>query len=379
MKLFLYEMKKIFSWKLILLVILLNVLMFKLMIEFDLNHFPNGRPDGDMFKIEQQLIPKYGPKIDEHEFSEIKEIYERKVKQADHYLANDKDAIAAGLENYEKFSNYDENNELQRNYHDELFFNRNLDFPWELQSYKWYLEEYQYAKEAMLIKMEDATTTAQKKHFEQLLKENKLPFYSDRVTYNFKTYKTSVAITIFLSIIILLSPIYLRDVQANVVSLQYSSRKGRKTFRVKWLAGLVSTIFMTSFLLTFYMMLYQSNDTSSHFDLPLHTLGRYDSWYDLTFSQYIMLSIIVIFIMSLLLGILTMAISSVVKNTLALIATQIVVAFVMIAGGASFIVRNVIDLQFPQFFVPGLLIIFIGFIVIVTYIVWKKERAKDIF
>lgn len=378
MKLFLYEMRKIFSWKLILLVILLNVLMFKLMIEFDLKHFPNGRPDGDTFKIEQQLIPKYGPKIDENEFSEIKEVYQQKVKEADQYLANDKDAIAAGLENYEKFNHYDENDELQMNYHDELFFNRDLDFPWELQSYEWYLNEYQYAKQSMIMKLKDATTNAQKKHFEQLLKENKLPFYSDRVTYNFKTYKTSVAITIFLSIIILISPIYLRDVQANVVSLQYSSRKGRKAFRVKWFAGLISTILITSLLLTLYMVLYQSNETSSHFDLPLHALGRYDHWYDMTFLQYIMLSVIIIFIISILLGMLTMVISSAVNNTLALIAIQIVVAFIMIAGVASFIVRNVIDLQFPQLFVPAILMIFIGVIAIATYAVSKKEQLKDI-
>lgn len=378
MKLFLYEMRKIFSWKLILLVILLNVLMFKLMIEFDLKHFPNGRPDGDTFKIEQQLIPKYGPKIDENEFSEIKEVYQQKVKKADYYLANDKDAIAAGLESYEKFSHYDENNKLQMNYHDELFFNRDVDFPWELQTYEWYLNEYQYAEQSIRVKMADATTDAQKKHFEQLLKENKLPFYSDRVPYNFKMYKTSVAITIFLSIIILISPIYLRDVQANVVSLQYSSKKGRKTFRVKWFAGLISTILLTSILLAIYMGLYKSNDTSSHFGLPLHALDRYDHWYDITFLQYIILSIIIIFVMAILLGILTMAISAVVNNTLALIAIQIVVAFVMIAGVASFIVRNVIDLQFPQFFVPTVLIVFISVLAIATYAVSKKERLKDI-
>lgn len=378
MKLFLYEMRKIFSWKLILLVVLLNVLMFKLMIEFDLEHFPNGRPSGDMFKIEQQLIPKYGTKIDENEFSEIQEVYQQKVKQADYYLANDKDAIAAGLENYAKFNHYDENNELQMNYHDELFFNRDLDFPWELQSYEWYLEEYQFAKDSMLVKVEEAKNDAQKQHFEQLLKEEKLPVYSEVVIQNFKTYKTSVAITVFLSIIVLMSPLYLRDIQANVVSLQYSSRKGRKTFCVKWIAGLISTIIMTSILLTFYMVLYKSNDTSSHFDLPLYSLGWYDNWYDITFLQYINLSVIVIFIMTVLLGVLTMSISSVVKNTLALIAIQIIVAFVMIAGVASGVIRNVIDLQFPQLFVPAVLIVFIGVMAIVTYVVWKRERLKDI-
>lgn len=377
MKLFLYEVRKIFSWKLILLVVLLNVLIFKLMIEFDLEYFPNGRPDGDMFKIEQQLIPKYGVKIDENEFSEIQEVYQQKFKEADQYLANDKDAVAAGLEDYEKFSNYDKNNELQSAYHYELVFNRDVDFPWELQSYEWYLEEYQLAEEAILVKMNGATK-AQKKHYEQLLKEDKLPFYSETVMKNFKTYKTSVAITIFLSVIIFISPIFLRDVQANVVPLQYSSKKGRKVFRVKWLAGLISSIVMTSVLLIVYMTLYKSNGTASHFDLPLYTFGWYDNWYDITFLQYIILSVVTIFTMSVLLGILTMAISSIAANTIALIAIQIVIAFVMIAGGASVIIQNIIDLQFHQLFVPSVLVIFTGFILIVTYFVWLRECQKDI-
>ena len=57
MKLFFYEVRKIFSWKLLLLILLVNVLLFKLLIEFDLEHFPNGRPAGDHFDIEQQIMP----------------------------------------------------------------------------------------------------------------------------------------------------------------------------------------------------------------------------------------------------------------------------------------------------------------------------------
>lgn len=377
MKLFLYEVRKIFSWKLLLLVVLLNVLLFKLLIEFDLKYFPNGRPGSDMFTIEQQLISKYGIKIEDNEFLEIQEIYQQKAKEADQYLANDQDAVAAGLENYEKFNDYDENNKAQINYHDMLFFDRDLDFPWELQSYEWYIEEYQLAEEAILAKMTCATE-AQKKHYEQALKEDKLPFYSDTVMKNFKTYKTSVAIAIFLSVIVFISPIFLRDVQANVVPLQYSSKRGRNVFRVKWLAGLFSSIVMTAVLLVVYMTLYKSNGTASHFDLPLYMLGWHHHWYDITFLQYIILSIAIIFAMAVLLGILTMAVSSIVTNTIALIAIEIVIAFMMVAGGASVIIQNIIDLQFHQLFVPSVLVIFTGFILIVTYFVWLRECQKDI-
>lgn len=87
MKLFFYELRKIFSWKLLVLILLVNVILFKLLIEFDLDYFPNGRPTGDHFDIEQQIIPMFGAEWDDEELSEFQGMYEAEVAAADAYLA----------------------------------------------------------------------------------------------------------------------------------------------------------------------------------------------------------------------------------------------------------------------------------------------------
>ena len=377
MQLFWLEMKKIFSWKLILLVVLVNVLMFKLMIEFELEYFPNGRPAGDLFKIEQEIIPKYGAQMDEAEFLDFKVTYEKKVALADVYLANDPQAIAVGMNTYEAFRNFDYNDQKKKEYHDQLFHYSEEDFPWELQSYEWFIDNFEHKENSLFVTIREASG-GQKIRFEQLLNEGKYSIYSDTVTYNFKNYKTSLAIVIFLSIAILISPIFLRDKKANIVPLQYSAKSGRNIYRTKWLAGVVSTVFITSILLTFYMSLYSTNNTSSHFDLPLYSFGWFYQWYDITFLQYIIISVIVIFVLSILLGILTMAISTIVPNTIVLIAVQIVVMFSMIAGGAYVLVKELMNMMYAQAFVPTMFALFtIGVFVFMRF-VWKREMRRDI-
>lgn len=377
MKLFFYEVRKIVSWKLLLLILLVNVLLFKLLIEFDLEHFPNGRPAGDHFDIEQQIIPLFGAEWDEEEQLKLRAMYEAEVLVADAYLANDPEAVALDMNSYEKFKSDEYETEEQQAYRDKIVFESNLDFPWRFQSYDWYLKENQYREEAIIAYMNDASE-GQKKRLQQLLDEKRFAVYSDVVTSNFKSYKTSIAIVIFVSIAILISPIFIRDKIANVVPLQYASAKGRTLYRTKWFAGLFSGTFLTTILLIVYMALYGTNDTQSHFDLPLTSFGWYYHWYDITFWQYIVLSIIVIFLLSIVLTVLTMAISSIVPNRIVLIGVQIVVLFLMIAVGSMHVVQHVIDLNYAQLFVPSLFGGFTLFTVLIMWAVWKRELNRDI-
>lgn len=377
MKLFFYELRKILSWKLLVLILLVNVILFKLLIEFDLDYFPNGRPAGDHFTIEQQIIPMFGAEWDDEELSKLQEMYAAEVAVADAYLANDPQAIAAGLDRYERFNDFDSENEEQYAYHSKITFESDLDFPWRLQAYEWYITENEYREESMLADMEYASE-GQKKRLQQLLDEKRFAVYTDIVTSNFKTYKTSIAIAIFVSIAILISPIFIRDKIANVVPLQYASAKGRQLYRTKWLAGLFSGTLLTTALLAFYMWLYQSNDTQSHFDLPLTAFGWNYHWYDMTFWQYILLSVVVIFILSIVLTMFTMVISTVVPNRIALIGVQIVVLFLMIAVGATYAVQHVISLNFSQLFVPGVVGGFTLVTVVAMLVVWKRELERGI-
>ena len=263
------------------------------------------------------------------------------------------------------------------NYRSELLHERGVDFGWTLQSYRSYLEYYQYR----VASMEDSKLSYSKRAQDVIQKridEEKYSFYEDFVLQNFKTYATSVAITIFISITLLLATLFIGDKRAAVVPLQYTSKKGRKLFRTKWLAGLSSAAVVTALLTTFYIELYTTNNTSSHFDLPLYAFNFRMHWYEVTFFQYIVIIVSLMVFCSMLLAILIMAISNIVPNRIALIVSLVVVLFIMIAGVAVVVLGKLFELQLPEFLMPISVGVLAFITICLTWFTWKGEIKKDI-
>lgn len=377
MRLFWMEMKKIFSWKLLLLIGVVNVLLFYLLLSFELEYFPNGRPATDIFTIEQQIIPKYGPTINEGELNELKAIYNERVKAGNLYFANDAEAQQLEIENYLDFRNFDSTNEELAKYHSNLMFNSKQDFIWELQAWESLIKNYEARTMALTAEI-DRNAGSRQKHFEKQLVEEKFSFYSSTVLENFMNYKTNMSIIILISIAILMSPIFLRDYQSGLVPIQYTSKIGRNIYRIKLLAGISSSALLTVLLLAVYVGLYWTNDTSSHFELPLTSFGWHDFWYDMTFFKYILISVAAIFFMAILLGVLSMTISTIVSNTIVLVGVQIITLFIMIAGVSKYLVRDIMNIWLPQALIPTGYAVMTVVILIFGGLIWKRELRKNI-
>lgn len=377
MQLFWMEVKKVFSWKILALIFFVNVLLYLLLFEFHIEYFPNGRPAGDFFKIEQQMIDKYGIGMNEEEYQDFVLEYEREIEKANEYLQNDPQSVALGLTTYELFRNRDHNDPKKNDYGNLVMHDRKENLFWELQARESLIEYYDHRIVSLKASIEGESGVLQQR-FEQLLREEKYGVYSNVVPDNFIEIKRSMTIIVFISIAILISPIYLRDQLTSIVPLQYSSKRGRVLYRTKWLAGLVSTALTTILLLTFYLSLYATNDTSNYFDVPMYTFVTGSYWYDITLFQYIALSVAAIFVVAMLLGILTMAISTLVRNTIVLVGIQIVVMFGMIAGASTFMVADIISIWHPKWLVPTCYILLSVFISILARFVWRRELRRDV-
>lgn len=377
MRLFGMEMKKIFSWKLLLLIGVVNFLLFYTFLEFDLKYFPNGVDDGNLLEIEQQLIPEYGARIDENEFEEIKAMYANRLEAADNFFENDEQAQQLGITSYEEFRDLSFNDPITGDYAEKLMFEKSEDFLWELQAWRSLIDNFG-TESVSLESRAEQTTGSMQQHYQQQLWHKEFAFYSSIVLDNFYSYKTNMAIIILISVAMLMSPVFLRDTRSGIVPHQYTSKVGRRAYRIKWLAGISSTIILTIVLLTLYMGLYWTNGIASHFALPLSSFGWYEYWYDMTFFQYILLSIAAIFIVAILLGILSMAVSTIVPNAIVLIGSQIVVLFVMIAGVVMFLIRDIIIIYLPQMFVPIGYVFLFSAVVTISWFVWRRELRRDI-
>ncbi|PJK16014.1 hypothetical protein CQS04_12330 [Chryseomicrobium excrementi] len=376
MQLFWLEFKKIFSWKLLLLLGVVNFLLFNLLLSFHLEHFPNGRPQTDVFAIEQKLIPLYGAEISEEELQEIKSMYEDRVKIADELVANDPEAEELNLANYEDLVAYNDAQEGLSEYFDQLLYGKGEQILWELQGWEGLIENYEFQADSLAAQVAQ-NTGAQKEYFQNRIDNEVYSFYSDTVTMNFKDYKTNMAIIIWINVAILLSLVYFRDTRAKLVPLQYSSQHGRNVYRTKWWASLAATTTLVVTLVAVYMALYWTNGTASHLQLPLSSFGWYDHWYDMTFLQYMLLSIGLIVLFAFGVAVLSLSLSTIAPNAVVLIGTQILLFFVMIAGVSTYLIRDMILLWNAPLLTPLATSLFVVVIIVLAWLIWKREIKRD--
>ena len=53
------------------------------------------------------------------------------------------------MDTYETFRNYDIND--QKDYHHQLVFYSEEDFPWELQAYEWFIDNFEHREDSLRV------------------------------------------------------------------------------------------------------------------------------------------------------------------------------------------------------------------------------------
>lgn len=367
------ELKKILTWKMLILLIFINSVLYFLLIEFDIKYFPNGS-EIYSYNIGVEMTEKYGITMDEEEFIDFKKTYADEVKKADNYLQSRKEFVEEGLETYEKFLNIDwVNPGKASDLRDDLFFNQSVDLFWELEERGRLLDFYEYKED-----IPNADTKQQQKRYEELIAQGKFGIYTEVIITRFETFIANVGIAIFFSVVLVISPTILKDRLRQLAPIQYTTKKGRNLFKTKILAGVIATIIVITALLSVYFSLYSLNNTSMFFNVRINTFIANASWFDPTFFQFILLCIAGIYIIGLVFALLSMVFSSLVPNMVSLIGIQIpfVVGFLII--GLYPLLPEMITVSNPKWLS---LISYCSMIIIVILCVadiWKREKKMDI-
>lgn len=236
MQIFWNELKKILTWKILLLLAIVNSIVYILFIEFDIKHFPNGRPALDSYNIGIEMIEKYGTHMDEEEFEDFKRVYEAEVQAADAYLGARQEFVDAGLGTYELFSNQDREDEVADKLHSKVMFEDKVDLFWELQERGRLIEFYEW-KERGIEAYGSDVSERQKSRFDVMSEQGLYQVYPEVAFENFKRFITNVAIAIMISVALVVSPVFLQDRTRQLLGMQYTTKKGRDVYKTKALAG----------------------------------------------------------------------------------------------------------------------------------------------
>lgn len=377
MRILFNEIKKIFTWRILLLLVIANGVLFFLRIEFHISHFPNGRPSLDSYRIGIEMISKYGNDMDEKDMRDFKKTYEAQVQEANQYLQSHKQFANAGVGTYEDFLNIDWENKEQATLRDKVMIEEQVDTFWELQA-RGTLMEFHDTKEARAEAYKIGANPQQEARIDEMITAGQYQVYPEVVMENFKEFIFNVAIAILVSVVLIISPVFIKDRSRQLLDLQYTTRKGRELYKTKLAAALISTLGVITALLIVYFGMYALNNTEMYFHVPIHMFIGTFSWYDPTLLQYIALTVAAIYILGFVYALLAMSFSSIMPNYIALIGIQVPFVIAMITYGLTYLVTRIINIVMPQWVVPtsysGMVAVSVLFIIFM----WKREKHRDI-
>ncbi len=345
-----FELKKIFNIKSIVLLVLINIIMYFLFIEFEVTHFPNGRPALNIYNMFVEMKSEYGEFMDEEEFEDFKIKYQEAIRKADEYIQSREDFKSAGITNYEEFDNMDlTDKELDRLYND-VILDKKIDVFWEIPLREEYIQVYENKEQIM---MAHATNEKQEARINEILKKSlETSVFNDVVFSNYNNLIKSVATTILLSVMFIITPTYLRDNRNRINNLQYTSKTGRYIFKKKIISGLLASFILVTLQIVLFLGLYSTNNTSMFFNCSINSIyNSIISWYDFTFMQYIILTVVGI------------------QLPIALFTFKILLKYLL---------YYITDIRYPKYLLgfTYMGLIFISIILIISR--WKREKKVDV-
>lgn len=372
------ELKKIMTLKIMLLLVLVSIIFYQLFIMFDFDFFPNGRPAGDEFKVGEEMIAKYGQFMDEKEFDDFKEVYDQRVEDATAYLQSQPEMVAGGMGSYAEFGNADLNQEEKSELHAKVMFEDGVDVIWELQAREYLIELYEEYERFGSYGYE--LTEKQSERVKALLSSgDAYAIFLGGVFENYKNLSGNLAILIVISVMIVVTPVYMADRRNKMTILQYTTKVGRSLFYKKLAAVFIAVVSVITVQLACFFYLYRGNDTGQFLDKNVSSVfSHFVSWWDLTFLQYILLTVISMYLIGIAVLLLVAFISSSAPNYMTNIGLQIPLAAIFIALGIDYLIKNLTSFQLPEALLPVSLGTLLTASVIIFLVRWKKERVADV-
>lgn len=377
MRIIFYEIKKVFSIRKIILLLVISLVIYHFFIVFYFQYFPNGRPEKDYFKISCQMLKDYGTSMDEKEFENFKELYNKKVEEADKYLQSSPEFVKVGITTYEKFKSMDMKNEDLSNLWNKAFHQEKTDIFYELQTRGFIISSYErIALGANLL----GANKSQIQRYNEIIKNDSIrsifPFF---VYFNYDSVIYGMAILVVFSIMFMISPIYIKDANSKVNYIQYTSKTGRRIFKNKLMAALISSFMIMTIYFTIFFILYSQNKVGIYLNSSLNSfLNGYLYWYDLTFIQYIVLTVVGIYIIGFAVTLIGAFISRVAPNYITLIGIQVPIFFIIINLCSKILLRNFAIIRYPKYLQPSLYLILISVGITLISFRMKKEKVVDI-
>ena len=279
------EMKKIWTFRTVLVIIIFSVLFFYSFLYQWIKPF---QWEGDSLNVRLDIlsdwIARYGNTLGQTEFEEIENGYNNILYQARSVIGENGYFEENGVEDYGDYLDYEQK---------------------AINGYEGY--DYSvYSKMRSLLAENTGYSRIWFQEYEKVMQEYReygeekssiLPFEVFVYTDNYLMY---LAIWCLVCAFFIAAPVMVNDRENNIVAAQYSSRIGKKTYRMQYVCTMFSAFIVVSFIMVIGMLawgttgvfLLVGSDMSSFLNTEIFAVS-------ITYGKYIMLFIIMAYLLAL--------------------------------------------------------------------------------
>ena len=379
MRIIINEIKKLFNLKILLILGLIVFMIWKIFISFWIEVFPNGS-ETPTFNLSVQMLKDYGTTMDEKEFEDFKEKSALREKEADEYLKQDKDAQELGIKSYRELReslNMEKTSGKIEELYSKIYFKDKVDLFWEMGAREPLIASYENRLNRRDLYYSE---TNRYKRLEELEKGEQPKSILSYITFsNYNSLITNFSILVVVTLAFVISPIFLRDEKNKVNFLQYSSKTGRKIGSKKVISAMITAFGISTLELIGLFLMYIPNDTLQFWNCSINSRFNYMvSWFDLTFGQYIMLTILVIYIITFVVTSVSLFVSSKVKSYVALIGVQVPILGALIMFLDNIGLNHMTTINYPKYIPLIAYVVFIIISILLIINLLKNEKNRDV-
>lgn len=379
MTIVLHEIKKVFGLRMVIMLLAINVVFYFLFIQFYFQHFPNGNPDTEIHKASIEMKKDYGTHMDNAEYELFRQKYDETIEKAEQFMKTDQQFMDAGITTYEQFYNSDYNNEQLNKLHNYAVFESDTELFWELQARRYMIERYENSEKYPYNAYGEVDAKQQNRMEKHVASDEGDSIFTDVVFSNYMSLIIYMTVLIGLSILFMVSPIFLHDKRSNLIHLQYTARIGRRLFLRKLTAAMISTLLIVTVQLGVFFLMYSRLGTGLFLDSGINSIFNIGYfWYDLTFGQYICLTVAAIYMLSLITAVFAAWISSMATNYMVIIGLQIPYAFLMFGWMEKLLIGKLADILYAQYVQPLTYLLLAAGAILLFVLRWRSERRADL-
>ena len=380
MRLIINEVKKLLNIKSIITLGILFYIIWSIFLSFDIEYFPNGYPQTQDFEASEIMLIEYGETIDENEIMHFKEKTELLYKEADQYILAEEYCVSLGLETYKEFQNLRSEDEKLEEIHDRLFFEQEeTDVFWDIEAREYLISRYE-DKEDWTNGFIDTSDERALNRAKEILNDQGVNSPLNYVIFrNYNDLISNFSIIIVVSVAFVISYLFIKDSRNKVNYLQYSSKVGRDLVNKKIVAGFIASFIVVTIEIILFFLIYSKNNSLQFWNCSVNSVFVDEKlWLDFTFGQYILLSVILMYIVTFSVATLSMFVSSKVSSYISLIGLQIPILGLLISFLMTIGMKNLTYMRFSKYTLPIAYGIFMLISIVLIVCLVKKEKIKEI-